>query len=54
MVSKDKAAYTYLPESVEAFPEGQRFIDIMTDVGFKNVQSKIVGGGIATIYYGFK
>jgi demethylmenaquinone methyltransferase/2-methoxy-6-polyprenyl-1,4-benzoquinol methylase len=54
MVSKDKAAYKYLPESVEAFPEGQRFIDIMTDVGFKNVQSKIVGGGIATIYYGFK
>ena len=28
MVSKDKAAYKYLPESVEAFPEGQRFIDI--------------------------
>ncbi len=53
-VSKDKAAYTYLPESVEAFPEGQAFMDIMTDVGYKNVKSKIVGGGIATIYYGIK
>ncbi|NOQ75684.1 MAG: bifunctional demethylmenaquinone methyltransferase/2-methoxy-6-polyprenyl-1,4-benzoquinol methylase UbiE [Crocinitomix sp.] len=53
-ISKDKAAYTYLPESVEAFPEGQAFMDIMTDVGYKNVKSKIVGGGIATIYYGVK
>lgn len=53
-ISKDKAAYTYLPESVEAFPEGQAFMDIMTDVGYMNVKSKIVGGGIATIYYGIK
>ena len=29
-VSKDKRAYAYLPESVEAFPEGQAFMDIMT------------------------
>lgn len=53
-ISKDKAAYTYLPESVAAFPEGQGFMDIMTEVGYRNVQSKIVGGGIATIYYGIK
>ncbi|MFT5824288.1 MAG: demethylmenaquinone methyltransferase/2-methoxy-6-polyprenyl-1,4-benzoquinol methylase [Crocinitomix sp.] len=53
-ISKDKAAYTYLPESVEAFPEGQAFMDIMSDVGYKNVKSKRVGGGIATIYYGIK
>lgn len=53
-ISKDKAAYTYLPESVEAFPEGQAFMDIMADVGYNNVKSKIVGGGIATIYYGIK
>ena len=53
-ISKDKAAYTYLPESVAAFPEGQAFMNIMTDVGYNNVKSKIVGGGIATIYYGIK
>lgn len=53
-ISKDKAAYTYLPESVEAFPEGQDFIDIMTKTGYRDVKSKIVGGGIATIYYGLK
>ncbi len=54
MISKDKAAYTYLPESVEAFPEGKAFVDIMTSVGYKDVNAKIVGGGIATIYYGIK
>jgi demethylmenaquinone methyltransferase/2-methoxy-6-polyprenyl-1,4-benzoquinol methylase len=53
-ISKDKAAYTYLPESVAAFPEGKDFIDIMTKVGYQDVKSKIVGGGIATIYYGLK
>lgn len=54
MISKDKAAYTYLPESVAAFPEGQAFMDIMKEVGYSDVKSKIVGGGIATIYYGIK
>ncbi len=54
LVSKDNRAYTYLPESINAFPEGQNFIDIMEKVGYKNVQSKLVSGGIATIYYGVK
>ena len=53
-ISKDKAAYKYLPESVAAFPEGQAFMNIMSDVGYNNLKSKIVGGGIATIYYGVK
>ncbi len=53
-ISKDKAAYAYLPESVEAFPEGQEFINIMEKVGFKNISQKIVSGGIATIYIGEK
>ncbi len=53
-VSKDKAAYSYLPESVAAFPEGEAFIEIMEKVGYRNMKSKIVGGGIATIYYGQK
>jgi demethylmenaquinone methyltransferase/2-methoxy-6-polyprenyl-1,4-benzoquinol methylase len=53
-ISKDEAAYSYLPESVEAFPEGEAFIDIMKKVGFKNITSKQVSGGIATIYVGEK
>lgn len=53
-ISKDSSAYTYLPESVEAFPEGQDFVTILEKVGYQNVQSKLVSGGIATIYYGTK
>lgn len=53
-ISKDSSAYTYLPESVEAFPEGEDFIRILEKVGYKNVKSKLVSGGIATIYYGTK
>ncbi|MGV6862168.1 MAG: bifunctional demethylmenaquinone methyltransferase/2-methoxy-6-polyprenyl-1,4-benzoquinol methylase UbiE [Putridiphycobacter sp.] len=54
VVSKDARAYTYLPESIDAFPEGKAFEDIMKKVGYKDVQSKLVSGGIATIYYGTK
>lgn len=53
-VSKDDAAYAYLPESVAAFPEGQDFLDILDKVGYKNTRSKMVSGGIATIYVGEK
>ena len=49
-ISKDATAYTYLPESVEAFPEGKEFEDILLKVGFKTVKQDLVSGGIATIY----
>lgn len=54
MISKDKRAYTYLPESVEAFPEGAAFTEIMHKVGYKGDTRKLVSGGIATIYLGSK
>ena len=53
-ISKDANAYAYLPESVAAFPEGKQFEDILLNVGYKNVASIPVSGGIATIYYGNK
>lgn len=53
-ISKDRRAYEYLPESVEAFPEGKDFLEIMTKTGYKNVDSQLVSGGIATIYWGTK
>ena len=53
-ISKDSSAYTYLPESVAAFPEGQDFQDILVKLGYKNVGAKLVAGGIATIYFGTK
>lgn len=53
-ISKDDKAYAYLPESVAAFPEGKDFEDILVKLNYKNVGSKLVAGGIATIYYGTK
>lgn len=53
-ISKDKKAYAYLPESVAAFPEGEALKEILRKVGYLNVDSKLVSGGIATIYSGQK
>jgi demethylmenaquinone methyltransferase / 2-methoxy-6-polyprenyl-1,4-benzoquinol methylase len=34
MVSKNSNAYTYLPESVNEFPDGDKFLTILAEVGF--------------------
>jgi len=49
-ISRDKAAYSYLPESVEAFPDGEDFLTILKEVGFKNVSCKPLTFGISSIY----
>ena len=54
VVSSDKAAYTYLPESVEVFPDGEDFIHILHQVGFKNTQCRSLTFGISSIYIGTK
>ena len=53
-IAKDEEAYAYLPESVQAFPEGQAFLDILTCLGYQNVSKKELSGGIATLYTGNK
>lgn len=54
MVSGHKQAYTYLPESVSAFPDGSDFILLMEKAGFKSCKYKKLSFGIATIYEGRK
>ena len=54
LVSNDKAAYTYLPKSVEAFPDGEDFLHILHDVGFNNTQCSSLTFGISSIYIGTK
>jgi demethylmenaquinone methyltransferase/2-methoxy-6-polyprenyl-1,4-benzoquinol methylase len=49
-VSKDNAAYTYLPESVKAFPDGDEFINKLQNVGFKQAICNPVTFGISSIY----
>lgn len=54
LVSKDNAAYTYLPESVQAFPDGQDFIHILNKVGYTNTSCNLLTFGISAIYIGQK
>lgn len=50
MISKDKEAYSYLPESVKEFPSPERFMEILRGVGFRSVSRRSQSFGIAQIY----
>ncbi|KMQ72420.1 ubiquinone biosynthesis methyltransferase UbiE [Chryseobacterium koreense CCUG 49689] len=50
LVSKDNRAYTYLPDSVNAFPFGEKMKNILLKTGFQKVEYKKLSLGIATIY----
>ena len=53
-VSEDTKAYTYLPDSVNTFPSGKDFTQILLDAGFKNTRYIVLSFGIASIYVGEK
>ena len=53
-VAKNCEAYEYLQESVNAFPEGKNFADILQKTGFRNIYFKKLSLGICTIYCGTK
>ena len=50
LVSKDRKAYDYLPDSIEEFPDPERFLDIMRHAGFVDCRRKSLSMGIAQIY----
>jgi demethylmenaquinone methyltransferase/2-methoxy-6-polyprenyl-1,4-benzoquinol methylase len=50
MVSKHSKAYTYLPESVMAFPEGNVFCDTLLRCGYKDATARPLTFGITTLY----
>lgn len=54
LVSGDWYAYKYLNETVETFPYGEAFCDLMRDAGFREVRAHPLTMGIATIYQGDK
>ena len=54
IISKNDAAYTYLPESVSAFPCGKEFVKHLDKAGFTNVVFRPLTFGIATVYVGKK
>lgn len=50
LVSSHKSAYTYLPESVKAFPQRNEFVRIMEQCGYSNARFRSLSLGIAAIY----
>jgi demethylmenaquinone methyltransferase / 2-methoxy-6-polyprenyl-1,4-benzoquinol methylase len=54
VVSKDQSAYTYLPESVQAFPDGEDFIRIFKQSGYHSTKCISLSFGISSIYIGKK
>lgn len=50
MISKDRSAYSYLPESVMAFPDDQKFLSVLKNCGFTRLSQKRLTFGVATIY----
>ncbi len=54
MISKDREAYQYLPDTVMRFPEGKDFLDRLRTAGFTSLEEQRLTFGIATIYTGVK
>ncbi|HEY0979093.1 MAG TPA: bifunctional demethylmenaquinone methyltransferase/2-methoxy-6-polyprenyl-1,4-benzoquinol methylase UbiE [Flavobacteriales bacterium] len=50
LVSKDSSAYTYLPESVDAFPQGPAFEAVLRKSGLTVLPSRLLTFGVATLY----
>lgn len=50
LFSKDSRAYSYLPESVKAFPDNERLVTILENCGFKKAEFKSLTYGVAAIY----
>jgi demethylmenaquinone methyltransferase/2-methoxy-6-polyprenyl-1,4-benzoquinol methylase len=50
LFSKSSTAYTYLPESVSHFPEGEAFTKIVKECGYKTAEIRRLTFGISTLY----
>lgn len=50
LFSKDNSAYQYLSESASVFPYGEALNNILTKIGFINVEAQPQTLGVATIY----
>lgn len=54
LMSKDNGAYTYLPDSIKAFPQGEIMKGIIKKAGFKEVIFKRLTFGVCTMYFATK
>ena len=54
LFSKDNSAYTYLPNSIKAFPQGEAMQGILRKAGFREVKFKRLTLGVCTLYFATK
>jgi demethylmenaquinone methyltransferase/2-methoxy-6-polyprenyl-1,4-benzoquinol methylase len=54
LLSKDHSAYTYLPRSIKAFPQGEVMTHILRKAGFRHVEFERLTLGICTLYFASK
>ena len=50
LISKDTQAYSYLTKTIEAFPQGERMVEILRKAGFREASFKRLTFGICTMY----
>lgn len=54
LVSHDRSAYTYLPESIRAFPQGEVMSESIRRAGFAEVRFRRLTFGVCTLYMATK
>ncbi|MDD5779746.1 MAG: bifunctional demethylmenaquinone methyltransferase/2-methoxy-6-polyprenyl-1,4-benzoquinol methylase UbiE [Bacteroidales bacterium] len=50
LVSRDSKAYSYLPATMEAFPQGEVMREILQKAGFREVEFRRFTFGLSTLY----
>ena len=54
LISKDNNAYSYLTNTIEAFPQGEVMLKILKKAGFKDASFQRLTVGICTMYFARK
>jgi demethylmenaquinone methyltransferase/2-methoxy-6-polyprenyl-1,4-benzoquinol methylase len=54
LITGSREAYTYLPDSIRAFPSPENLQRMFERAGFQDVSYRLLTGGIAAIHTGFK
>ena len=54
LISRDQRAYSYLTRTIEAFPQGERMVEILHSAGFSEASFKRLTFGICTMYFATK
>ena len=54
LVTRDRASYQYLVESIRRFPDQERFVEMLRAAGFGQVKYRNLSLGVAALHSGWK